>query len=131
MDFDLVRYDWVQVESHKWTDKEFRAPIIAFLETMVAGHNWMHAWLVTERFHDNAINVKKPFGEYHDVDRPRTIREGFLQRDGIPILLIGLGDPSYNITLEFPKGVLTSPQDVDNLLTIAQQSLRAQKAATL
>lgn len=115
---DIQNLPWSRLDSHAWTLRAFRAPIIAFLDDFVETHNWAERWQVSEQFVDRGVVVSPT--------KPK-------QRPGARILRLMVidktrgvaGDRVYEVSLHFAQGTDTPTTSVERLLESARQTFEA------
>jgi hypothetical protein len=123
-DIALLRFTWGRRASDAWTDEAFRAPVLVFLDQFLADHAWATEWEVLERFNDNGVNVRVPYGR---TGPPVEDVAAFRQRTGDPLLVLTFtrerDSRSFEVSLHFPLGNDTPTQSVDRLLDAAKTSI--------
>jgi len=103
--------------------------IVSAIKMFEDEHSWVRrgSMGVVERFQDNGINVRVPFG----VTGPPQRKDNFLQRPGLPLAVISCvrdrDSRRFEVATDYPKGN-DSPSDAQ--LIAMRASLRAQEFNT-
>jgi hypothetical protein len=128
-DVARLKHTWIRLPSHAWLQQPFRAVLIKFLDTFLAEHSWVRRMDLEEKFTDTGINVKVPTGP---TGPPKPFGE-FLQRDGLPIIIIGAtrerDGHRVEVALPFASANETDEGTRDRLLTLAKLSLELEERA--
>ena len=121
------RFTWIRERSQAWTEEPLRDQIRIFIEAFEAEHDWVRpgSMVVEEKFHTTNVNVKVPLGPTGPPQR----RDNFLQRDGIPTIIVSCtrdrDSRGFEVGLPFALANDTPSTVVEVLLDSARLSLRA------
>jgi hypothetical protein len=79
-----IRHEWIRLPSQGWTERPLRDELVRFLDAFQDTNLWVRRMKLEEKFTDTGVNVRVPIGP----TGPEQRKDNFLQRDGIPVILI-------------------------------------------
>lgn len=79
-----IRHEWIRKESHGWTERPLRDTLVRFLDEFQDGYSWVLQMKLEEKFTDTGVHARVPIGPTGPPQR----EDNFLQRDGIPTIII-------------------------------------------
>ena len=79
-----IRHTWIRQTSHAWTERALRDMLVNFLDAFQDTHLWVSQMKLEESFTDTGVHVRVPYGPTGPLQR----QDNFLQRDGIPTIII-------------------------------------------
>lgn len=128
-DIPRGRFRWIREPSQGWVERALQERIVRFLVAFGEEHGWTRASTVQaeERFADNGVNVRVPFGPTGPPQR----KDNFMQRLGTPLVIISCerirDGRRFEVALPFLLGNDIHPDSADVLLAAARDALRAQE----
>lgn len=129
-DINRWRYTWNRRRADAWTDSITRYAIRNFVEGYVETRSWAQTADVTERFIDNGVNRRQPFGPTEVLATDVRGGDQREQSPGIRIVVVGITRGRDRVRLEtaitFHEGNDITPAEMDRLLGHAMRALDAE-----
>ena len=120
-----IRHEWIRHPSQAWTERALRDELVRFLDAFLNNFSWVSGMKLEERFTDTGVNVRVPIGP----TGPQELNEDFLQRDGIPVIIITAirerDNRSFEVGLPFTLANNTPEEVIRAMLLGAANSLVA------
>jgi len=122
-----IRHEWIRLPSQGWTERALRDELVRFLNAFEDNFAWVGAMKLEERFTDTGVNVRVPIGPTGPADLRKE--NNFLQRDGIPVIIITAirerDNREFEVGLPFTLANDTPEEVIRSMLLGAANSLVA------
>jgi hypothetical protein len=118
-----IRHEWIRFPSHGWTERQLRDLLVRFLDAFEDRYAWVRGMKLEERFTDTGVNARVPIGP----TGPEQRKDNFLQRDGIPTIIITAirerDNQEFEVGLPFTLANDTPLEVTQSMLASAASSL--------
>ena len=118
-----IQHEWIRQSSHGWTERTLRDTLVRFLDSFQDSYAWVVRMKLEEKFTDTGVGARVPIGP----TGPEQREDNFLQRDGIPTIIItairGRDNREFEVGLPFTLANDTPGEVTRSLLLSALSSL--------